>query len=200
MFPTILNKNLSIDFQNLSVSPNCHCFISKYILTHKKIPSKKDHPKNSIRTPNKICVFFSENPKRTSHPLIHPSADSFPPWTPTSDERPWRRKGDSELVRHGAVCRTAATGGAQGGDRLGWPKSWGVGFGGWVFVGLERTPLWIKRVGLKMRGIIFSCWVFLCVCVFVLLFYFGFSVGGVVVIYGWFQKMVPEKSLWRFQV
>ena len=57
-----------------------------YVQIHKKSHLKRfDHPKNSIRTvlPTKSVVFFSENPKRTSHPLIPsivgiPAADSFP--------------------------------------------------------------------------------------------------------------------------
>ena len=103
-------------------------YVQIYILTHKKIPSKKDHPKISIQVlPTKNLCFFSENPKKnipsigiqpsirwdSRRPISSPLGSSVP--SPT--ERPWRRKGDSELVRHGVVCRTAATGGAQGGDR-----------------------------------------------------------------------------------
>ena len=172
-------------------------YVQIYILTHKNIPSKKDHPKISIQVlPTKnLCFFFPKTPKKTSHPLESnhpfvgiPGGRSLPPLGRPSRPRP-KGRDVGKAIRN--LCAMALYAELQQpvvpkeatveavnpfrGDRR---VVRGFLVGGFL-LGLKNT-LVDQRVGFKNGRDNFSCWVFLCVCVFVFVVLFWFFSGGVV--------------------
>lgn len=145
-------------------------YVQIYILTHKKIPSKKDHPKiPSVPYSPTKSVFFVPDPKKnlpsisTNHRWD--SDRSFPLGSSVPDRKavtPERRFGTCAPWRCMPNCsnrwcprrRTVEAVDPFRGDRR---VVRGLVFGGWVFVGLEKTHNVDKRVGLKNGRDNLSC-------------------------------------------